>query len=276
MPRDRRLQRVTEIPVIKVDNLYQVKREKLHGYKLTTLPFITSVSGTRYPCCDYDFMLIYTDGAINHDNVGRVNPVGYNSVLSIEFDDNEEYIIKGETIRPIPLIKKKFFRFYNEMGVNQAEAEAIQTGYGNLYILLTNYPYEWNIKKDNPNFCGFVNDLPAILGSHDYWIGVIRPNALYDSLIPYIPNGYEGFNLCWNAVGGTVTVTVYQYLNSKCVSPLPHASASTSICSASKLAACASTPLCTDRVRINISNTHASQTADVYFQGHFYGKADNR
>lgn len=251
-PLDPRLQSPNDLPVVKVDNLYQLKREKLHRYQLHEFPFATAVSGTRFYCGSWEFMQILTDGGINENNAARLPP-SINSACVIEFNDLERYVIKAETPTPIPLIKKQWFDFYNELGGEQSDSEGLETGYGNLKILLTNYPYQWRVTKRNPHFCN-TDTLAA--STHEYlWVGINKVNALYDTVIPYLPEKYGCIRVCWYAENVALQLTVTQY----CCTTGSLSCTSSSHVSGSE---CFTLDCCSERILFDINNTHGSNSYD--------------
>ena len=253
-PLDPRLQSPNTLPVVKVDNLYQLKREKLHEYQLFEHDFVDSTPAppaNRIFCGSWEYMQVLTDGGFNQDNIGYGEThLSSHSVCSIIFNDNEEYTLKAETPTPIPLIKKKFFDFWNQMADAQPDAEGIETGYGTIKILMTNYPYQWNLQKIMPHFC---NADPITPSTHQYWwFGVNKPNGLYDVAIPYLPPRYSCIRICFwtdNVLSVTLNVTQYCCLNG------------TYSCRQEIVSSgCTTIPACSQRILFDIHNTHAGDT----------------
>lgn len=271
---DPRLVSPSGMPVFKTDNLYIRKRTRLHEYEVIRVGFedTTWNTGTKYPCSTWDFMSIYTTGAINNRNVQQDQLSAIDSVCEVRFNDNERYAVRGE-VTNIPLVHKQWFRLFMETNASQPATHDHHCGYGDLIVLLHNYPYEWNMKKHNPNFCGHTDVLIQNQMAY-YWLGVQRPIGTDTTLLYYIPHGYEYLHLCATSTMKNFTIQVDQYMNSRC----PNDTAEV-ICSAlydgTDLSTCVSFFLCTDRVRLIVKNLD-SEDDEILFHGFFVAKADNR
>lgn len=182
--------------------LYQSHVSGILDKRVISRPLIGQENGIFiYSCEGYQFLSIMTDGGLNpRNNLDASGSLGeYNGLCQIVFDDSETFFINQE-LRNIPLISKinpstknkvwkKSFRWFNILGEIPGANRGIESGFGNIYFILTQYPFKEHILHHNPFWC-LQKNLEAET-EDNYWFGINRVSSTYTMGIPYLPMIYE-------------------------------------------------------------------------------------
>ena len=157
------------------------------GLLVQKFSFGTGIAGDQFSCFGYNYLSIVPDGVINP----LVNFPSATQALEtdfyIEFRDKTKLMINGP-VENLPIWGREKFKLWYT--AYSAENATVQGGYGSFYLILsrTMIPaFKHHIEP--PRVCKLV----AIAGGtlNDYWLGVGRPDAGYELLVPYVPEGYH-------------------------------------------------------------------------------------
>lgn len=173
------------------------------------IPFITAYSAAgdyRKYIGGFRYVSVLTDGSFNPSNNNRVsNPVALcpdrdnDSHCYLQFDNGERLQLNGE-VKNFELPKdSKYLDLINAYaGISSCGTDTPETGYGNMYILLSMYPVKLDIPKVNPSFYIYRHMLaPAGVGEyHNYHFGAKLINAGDTLKEAWLPAGkYEKMSI---------------------------------------------------------------------------------
>lgn len=142
----------------------------------------------------FKYVSVLTDGEFNPQNNNRVsNPVNLcpdrdnDSHCYLEFDNGERLQLNGEVRNFVLPADAKYYDLFNcYAGISSCGMDSPETGYGNMFIILSMQPVSLEIPKLDPSF--EVNDVLCAAGSDvRYWAGIKQMTAFDVRVIPYIP-----------------------------------------------------------------------------------------
>jgi len=230
--------------------------------------FLTGTLGTtgvELNVKPYRFLSVLTDGAFNPMNDYDCNYnrcyIGFNSPQSHRLPCNREYYNI-----PIPYVQRIYW--HNEIGNCMAAVQSYEGGYGRVYIIKHNYPFERvPIKKNNPHWCGTLS--VAYNTTTSLHAGLYRTNAGHQLIIPFLPYGYEKFSIMVYTVATPFTVNCYQL----------HCDTSASYCGLNQIdtsCQCNHYNNCSNRHIISVSNgDDFEDPADFLIKVVWLNKSDN-
>lgn len=139
----------------------------------------------------YNYISVLTDGAFNPDNNGLIVPNTNNvnpSNCYLLFDNGDKLLLNGE-VKNYPIRKFTEAKLFNEVPPQLSVGSSLQSGYGNMYFLLSLSPIDYSLTKSPPG--GYVEQASINpRSSVSYWLGKWSPTA-YNLLVGYIPPEYD-------------------------------------------------------------------------------------
>lgn len=209
-------------------------------------PFLTETVRHLVNCGSYKYVSILTDGGIN-PNPNITAPIGTaRNNLMLEFDNGDIWQIDAETYNLN--IERYNSLYFSNLNFSAAIVAHPQGGYGNLFLVFTMEKYRQikDFKRHNPTCC-FHGSVPA-QGSIVYHLGTFRQNFAHILGIPFIPRGYEKFNLLsWRQHGG-VSFKIDYYC---CDNNLINIALAIG-------EGCNTYDLCTDRIKLTVNGDFAN------------------
>ena len=179
----------------------------IDGILIQKFSFLEAIVGEEYSLFGYNYLSIIPDGAINP----LVNYPGasqnHEPDFYFKFRDNTKVLING-AIENLPVYKQDQIKLYYQ--AYSQENATLQGGYGNFYLILsrTRIPV---FKRCIESPSAVINVSLAGGAINHYWIGIEKPISDYNSIIPYIPQGYSKIGWFYWTDSSSHYFKIYQY-----------------------------------------------------------------
>lgn len=176
----------------------------LYKYNLKTI-----VNGDKISTSGYKYLSIYTDGFINPDLAIPDTTSGKTGFFYITTDNNITIPIISE-LKNFDISKNEYIMYYNYL-CYLTSCSFSEAGYGNIYFVLHNEPYDFSfLDKKYPDVSTSFSLAPS--SEKNLWIGINQIQKNDTMLLGYIKNLYSYINIFISCDNPSITSgIVYGY-----------------------------------------------------------------